>query len=253
MNHVKLTSQQGYLIPCTYDIQPNNTVIICHGFGSSKKSQTVLALQDELYNCNIGSVSFDFPQHGDSTVNGDRLRLKNCLNDLKTVEEYILQLSPHTNISYFASSFGAYTLLIYLATYPHAGKAAFLRSCACNMHTILMGFLEELTFPIISSDYDHNKDRIIMSEVYERDFFITNEFIEDLSSYNIFDFYPIPSHRFHMIHGEKDSVAPIEDAIQFSKLSNIPLTILPNAEHRLLERNQLELVVTSAVNFFKDN
>lgn len=125
----------GYDIPCLNNLSGGErmAVIISHGFGSSKESPTAQAIAAALPEHGIGTYSFDFPAHGDSPVEGEQLRICNCLNDLAAVEAHVRELMPEADIAYFSSSFGAYINLIYLATRTHVGKKSFLRCAAVDM------------------------------------------------------------------------------------------------------------------------
>lgn len=74
-----------------------------------------------------------FPGHGESPVDSRLLAVERCLDDLAVAEERVRQLCPAAEIVYFGSSFGGYVTLHYLASRPHAGGKAFLRSAAVDM------------------------------------------------------------------------------------------------------------------------
>ena len=80
MQPIALQSVHGYEIPChaTYGGE-DRALIVCHGFGSSKSSPMVQALEQYMPQRGIGVYSFDFPAHGDSELEGDRLTVENCL------------------------------------------------------------------------------------------------------------------------------------------------------------------------------
>ena len=126
---------RGYEIPCTFSIGRENTkvCVVAHGFGSSKESPTVQMLLKALPEQGIGVAAFDFPAHGESRVDGEYLRIPNCTADLADVEALARTLAPGAEITYFGSSFGAYTTLIYLSGLPGGGRRAFFRSAAVCM------------------------------------------------------------------------------------------------------------------------
>ncbi|NLD18745.1 MAG: alpha/beta hydrolase [Clostridiales bacterium] len=83
---------------------PDKVVIVVHGFASSTKSPTSLMLMKNLAKEGIGVIAFDFPAHGESHVDGDMLRIGNCLEDLRAVEKYAKDRCPGAEIYYFGSS-----------------------------------------------------------------------------------------------------------------------------------------------------
>ena len=69
MKTVTIKSRHGHDIPCHETYRGEDKVlIVCHGFGSSKASPMVQALEDYMPRQGIGVFAFDFPAHGDSPV-----------------------------------------------------------------------------------------------------------------------------------------------------------------------------------------
>ncbi len=130
-----LATGRGYEIPCTFSIGRENTkvCVVAHGFGSSKESPTVQMLLKALPEQGIGVAAFDFQAHGESRVDGEYLRIPNCTADLADVEALARTLAPGAEITYFGSSFGAYTTLIYLSGLPggEGGHFSARRRSAC--------------------------------------------------------------------------------------------------------------------------
>ncbi len=215
------------------------TLLICHGFGSSQQSPTVEALHEAGKTWGVDTVSLDFPAHGESHDAGDKLRLAQCLSDLHAVEQMILTQNPQTELLYFGSSFGGYVTLLHLASGNARGKKACLRSAAIDMAGILRGF-----FSAEGGFFWDERGICDLSQTYERDFFITKAFAEDLTENSLFDLYPIdPAPALAMVHGACDSTAPLHDAEAFARLSGASLTVIPNAEHRLMGAGELEQVL----------
>ncbi len=241
-----IPGKNGYAIPCRLRLQGAPvTVLICHGFASSKDSPMISLLEQTLLPRGVDLCAFDFPAHGDSAVDGHSLRLDYCLSDLQVVEQTILARSPQTQLVYFASSFGAYTLLAYLATRPHRGRQAFLRAAAVDMFGILQ---EWLTDPCLSWTPTQAAGGMVdicsLDVFYDRRFFITRAFVEDLRAYDLFTLYPNDqSPAFTMIHGAKDSTARPEHAARFAALTGADFHLLPQAEHRLMGPGEPEILL----------
>ena len=53
-----------------------------------------------------------------------------------------------------------------------------------------------------------------------------------------------------MVHGAKDSVAPPEDAQRFAAQFGADLLLLPNGEHPLMGKGELEQVLQKTIEFF---
>ena len=237
-------SRHGYQIPFLSTWQgEKQVVLICHGFGSSKESSTGLGLMKVLATKGIGAIAFDFPAHGESTLDGESLLVENCLDDVADMEKWVLDQSPSTTISYFGSSFGAYIVLLYLTTVP-AGRKACLRSAAVEMPRL---FAEELT-PDRQGLLD--QQGYFLLEEAGSILKITTGFIRSLNAHNLYAYYRPNQADLLMLHGEADAVAPLADAVHFADYAGAKLYVFPGGEHRLMAPGQPEIVCEQAVAFF---
>lgn len=247
MKQEMLQSRHGYSIPCHNGWEGQDKVlIVCHGFGSSKASPMVQALNQEMPKHGIGVFSFDFPAHGESPVWQEGLRVPFCIDDLAVVEEHVRSLAPHGAIGYFGSSFGAYITLLYLSKYPHTNARAFLRSSAVTMPKLVQTWVDEKA----KRDLDR-QGYFVPDYDYVREMRITPAFLQDLAEYSVFERYPAGGAELCMIHGAQDSVAPLEDARAFARKVGARLVELPQGEHPLMGPGELEKVLETAVEFFR--
>ncbi len=237
----------GYDIPCLNNLSGNQrmTVIISHGFGGCKEGPTAQAVAAALLKHGIGTYSFDFPAHGDSPVDGEQLRISNCLNDLAAVEAHVYELMPEAEIAYFSSSFGAYINLIYLATRPHLGKKSFLRCAAVDMPRLFRNF----TSPAQYAQLD-TQGSIIMDYGYVRPLKVTRQFYDDLEAYDVFKLCRSDMAELALIHGDADKTAPLVDARRFAKQFGARLTEIQGADHCFMIPGGIEQVIEAAVQFF---
>jgi Predicted hydrolase of the alpha/beta superfamily len=235
----------GYDIPSVNNLSGGErmAVIISHGFGSSKESPTAQAIAAALPEHGIGTYSFDFPAHGDSPVDGEQLRISNCLNDLAAVEAYVCELMPKAEIAYFSSSFGAYINLIYLATRTHVGKKSFLRCAAVDMPRLFRNSTSPELYPQLDE-----QGYIIMDFDYVRPLKITREFYDDLEVHDVFKLCWPDMAEIVMIHGDADETASVVDARRFAKQVGARLTEVKGADHRIM--GGMEQVIDAAVQLF---
>lgn len=248
MKKIMLKSPQGYEIPL-WDQSggAERLLIICHGFASSKDSPMVEALRDTMPRHGIGTLSFDFPAHGESQAGDWRLRVSNCLQDLAAVEAYALKEQPRAEILYFGSSFGAYLTLLYLAQYPHKGERAFLRSAAVTMGDIFSSWikgtppqwLEDEHGPFFHMDYEDGRRMAVY-----------RAFLDDLKEQDVFAHYPREGAALFLAHGVQDETAPYEAARRFAQKAGATLFSFPHGEHRLMGEGELEGVLEAALGFF---
>ena len=118
-------------------------ILMAHGFGSEKRGTTPLFMTKGLKAAGFGVYGFDFPAHGDSPLDGAGLTVENCMESCAAAEARVRELAPGAEIGYFGSSYGAYCFLLYLATRPHHGEKAFLRSAAVDMPGLIWRVAEE--------------------------------------------------------------------------------------------------------------
>jgi len=247
MNEI-IAGQNGYDIPCINNLiaDAKLAVIISHGFGSSKESQTAQTITKALAKYGIGTFSYDFPAHGDSPVDGDMFRIGNCISDLTAVEAHVRKMMPKVEIAYFSSSFGAYINIIYLASCKHAGRKSFLRCAAVDMPCIFRRDTTPEQYALLN-----NQGFVMLDKCYVRPLKITREFLHDLNNYDVFKLYHPGMTKIAMIHGTADITAPIDDARRFAKKFGLELTEVAGADHRFLIPGGMDQVVGTAVNFFK--
>lgn len=210
---------------------PKNTVkkiiIACHGFGGDKESSTIKDLAEKMVLKNIAVITFDFPAHGESKLDGKELTIENCIYNINTVYRYSKKFNAP--ISLFATSFGAYVNLINIARNNNEFQEIVLRSPAIEMAKILKEVLLKESF----SKYKENGYTILG---FERKMKIPYSFYEELLNNNInkiYDNIEIP--KMHIIQGNKDEIAMIEDTIKFveNHKNQIELNIIDNGDHRM--------------------
>ena len=246
MERLTLISRRGYDIPCHVTWNGEDRVlIVCHGFGSSKGSPMVKALEEFMPRHGIGVVSFDFPAHGESPVWD--LRVSWCKDDLAAVEDYVRKTDPAVRIGYFGSSFGAYTTLNYLAAFPHRGNRAFLRSSAVVMHHLVDTWVDDR-----AKEEMAEKGYFVPDYDYVREMRVTPVFLEELAAHNVFETYRKGIARLFMVHGGRDSVAPVEAARRFAEIFGAEFLEIPEGEHDLMGPGQLDRVLSAAEAFFRD-
>ena len=241
-------SMQGYDIPVTAHFRGDEeqAVIIIHGFGSSKESPTAKMMTDILPLRGIAAVSFDFPAHGESPVNGDMLRLQNCINDLEAVENYMRENCPNAQIGYFGSSFGAYVTMNYLTQKPKAGAKVLMRSAAVNMPELFRNPTEEQ-----QAQYDA-EGFVTLEYESGRALHVYKDFADDLDQHDLFENFAADGAKMKMkmIHGTADETILFDKAKAFADKYGIELMVIEDGDHRLSGPGMAEAVLNEAFAFF---
>lgn len=238
-----MRSLSGYPISFDEYRQDNSclTVIAMHGFAGDRTSRCISKLQKCMQRHNVSLITFDWPAHGESEADGQSLRIENCLNDLKTVCDYVKGNHPEESIIAFSTSFGAYITLLFHKIYPEILKGMILRAPAIRMDRIL-------TENILDSDAlsQLNKDGVC-SFGFERMIQIHREFLEDLKMNNIMELYKnTVVQNIDIIQGDEDVTAPVEDSILFCRMTQAEIHLIPGANHRFDQEGQVEQVIDTA-------
>jgi pimeloyl-ACP methyl ester carboxylesterase len=241
-----LNSTGGYTIPCIHTLSGNEDIvcIISHGFGSSKGSPTAQMMLEELPDNGIGAIAFDWPCHGESDAKDGQLRIKRCLDDLASVEEFVRDFSPNAEIVYFSSSFGAYINLIYISHRPHLGTKSFLRSAAVNMPELFDSISQENEMELQKYGY------YTLDDGYIRPLHITQGFLDDLKQNDLFNIYQNGDVEVRMIHGDQDETISVLAAKRFATQFDIPITIVPGGDHRLSSEEAISKVLYESTMYY---
>ncbi len=210
--------------------------IACHGFGGDKDSSAIQKLAQNMSKKNIGVISFDFPAHGESEVDGEFLTLENCINDINAIENYIKNKYNPPKINIFATSFGAYITLLKLIKENSKYNRIILRAPAIKMDEIFKNYL-------LNENLSDFMERGYSIMGFERPMKIYTKYLLELENNKIIDLYN-KNYDMLIIQGDKDNVAPIKDTYEFvNKNKNISLKVLEGADHRMKKDGEIDKVM----------
>lgn len=238
--------ESSYDIPYTAEIREDHKkiVIVVHGFGSSKESPTAQMLMENLPEHGIGVIAFDFPAHGDSPVDGWKLRIDHCIDDLKAVENLARKNNPEAQVEYFGSSFGAYIILNYIKRDKVKGAKAFLRSAAVNMPELFREPAPDEKLSLRTRGY------LVQDYGSGRPLKVTWAFLNDLQEHQLMENFDAGDSQLKMIHGSSDETISYDRAKEFAEKNGIPLVTVEGGDHRLSVSGAPEKVLQEALDFF---
>ena len=198
------------------DLDVRNVVIACHGFGANRDGETIKAVAEG--NPNSVIVSFDWPGHGNS---GERLLVKNCIENYELVYDYVIRRFPKANLYAFGSSFGAYITLQVLKIHPEYDiQKAFFKSPAITM---------EKTFMMLAAGEDVTKYKDT-PYVTSSGISVYYDFYEELLESVITPENIIKKPDIFIFHGTEDKLVYLEDILLYDN-DNIHIEVLEGAEH----------------------
>lgn len=224
---------------------PKEIIIAVHGFAGDKESSAISLLAKEMTKEGFGVVCFDFPGHGESEVEADKLTIDNCINDIETIEEYIKEkYGKQMKIDLFATSFGAYITLLKIFKYNTKYNKIVLRAPAIKMDKIFKETLLRETF-------EEFQKRGITKIGFDRIMNIPFSFYEELKQNQILKIYK-NSQKILIIQGTEDDVAPIKDTKELIDLdkANFELFEIQGADHRMKKDGELEKAINKAKKYF---
>jgi alpha-beta hydrolase superfamily lysophospholipase len=231
-----ITKPNGWQIPCLAEIpaQCTGIVLSVHGMNSDKACPIAMALMATMPRHGLGVISYDQPGHGSQEAQDEEMTVTSCLNSLAAVEAYARDHYPSARICYFGSSFGAYILGVYLAKYPHAGHAAFMRSAGVILPQMLVGDVHADPDPAAMEVL--NRQGYIETLVAGRPVRFTKTFLEELRANSMIDMYretPPADVSLAFVHGQEDAVVPVAAIQAFAAAHAYPLTVIPGEGHSI--------------------
>lgn len=209
------------------DIWDENKIVIgCHGFDSSKDSEPMTMITDELEKVGIAYARFSWPYHAERRKDAGDFSVENCLEDLYKVENIIKEIYPKSKIGIYSTSFGSYLTLLRIKKEKHNFFSIVLRSPAINMDEIFKHCLIEENFSIFKEKgYTIRHRKTPMKVKYE--------FYEELKNNRIFDLGEYTEEML-IYHGTLDDTAPYIDTQKFTiNNRNTKLVSLENESHKI--------------------
>lgn len=212
-------------------------IILCHGFSSSKDSNTCKSLAKKFREKNISTFRFDFYAHGESEGNFADLTVSEAVDDTMRAIEFMKTLN-YEKIGLFGSSFGG------LSSYMVASKSKDL-------------FLLIQKAPVASyKEFPTYNDSVLVSK-WKKTGYRTIEdkklkyaFYEDSiknNAYEVVEDIKIPT---LIIHGNQDRDVPVTQSINITKfIENCALEIVVGADHRFTKKKDFDRMLNSILSF----
>ncbi|MCL2569635.1 MAG: alpha/beta hydrolase [Firmicutes bacterium] len=197
-------------------------VICIHGFSTNKHGSKITRLMNELQKRNIGAVAIDLPAHGE---NKKELTIENCIADIKATENYLRQFNKP--ISFYGSSFGAYTTLSYMMGDKNSYDKIFL------------------LVPAIVA-YEHFKS--IQNKVHNN-IFISPEFIKSIRRFDVMA-NAQNFEKMDILYAEHDITVSNDNILAFAKLNNSNLYEIKGADHYFDKDGELDQVIDVALKVY---
>ena len=220
-------------------------VIFGHGFGGHKDNRAAEKFAAKIISKykDIGVITFNWPCHGDDARKN--LLLSECDMYLTYVIEYAKKRFQTEDIYAYATSFGGYLFLKYIAEHGNPFRKIALRCPAIKMY-------QSITNRIMTKD---DRDKILKGKPvlvgFDRKIKISKQFLEDLEASDITqNDYMDFADDILILHGTKDEVISFDDSAEFADQNVIEFVPVQNADHRFTDPKTMDYAIHTIIEFY---
>ena len=243
-------NEKGHNIRCKiyYNKLPDikKVVIFCHGFAGHKDNSAAAKFAERVLSKykGIAIIVFNWPCHGNDVKK--KLMLSDCETYLELVIDYVKKQYQTDKIYAYATSFGGYVVLKYIAAYGNPFVKIALRCPAVAMHDVLENkVMNQEERALIQKGKN-------VSVGFDRKIEVNPQFLSDLQNADIRkNSYLEYADDILLIHGTKDEMVPYEIVKEFSEDQVIEMITVENADHRFQNQACMELATKAVLNFFE--
>ena len=241
------TSGQSIRCKLYYDkIREIKKVILYgHGFAGHRNTAAAQKFAERILSKykGIAVLLFDLPCHGDDVKK--KLTLQDCISYMQYVISYALE-DLHAEALYsYATSFGGYLVLKYIAENDDPFQKIVLRCPAVSMYDVLTGIL------MTAEDLEAIEKGKKVSIGFDRKIDVDSSFLAELKACDIRQYdYLDHADDILILHGTKDEVVPISSVERFAEDNVIEFIPVENADHRFQNPACMEIATKAALQFF---
>ena len=242
-------NEAGYSIRCKLycsDLHKiKKAVIFGHGFGGHKDNKAAEKFAGKLISKHreFCVITFNWPCHGDDARKN--LLLSECDTYLTYVLAYAERVFVAEEIYAYATSFGGYLFLKYIAEHGNPFKKIALRCPAITIY-------DSMIHRIMSQD---DYDKIMKGKPalvgFDRKVKISKPFLDELTAADIrkHDFTDYADDIL-ILHGTKDEVIPFDVSAEFADDNVIEFIAVQNGDHRFTDPKIMDLTIHNIIEFF---
>lgn len=212
-------------------------IILCHGFASSKDSNTCTSIAKKLREKNISTFRFDFFAHGESEGKFADLTVSEAVDDTLRAIEFMKALG-FEKIGLFGSSFGG------LSSYIVASQSKDLFLLVQKAPVASYKEFPAYNDPNLVAKWKKTGYRTVEGKKLKYAFY--EDSIKN-NAYRVAEDIRIPT---LIIHGNRDQDVPVDQSINITKLiENCALEIVVGADHRFTKKKHFEQMLNSILAF----
>ena len=222
----------------------DDVVIFGHGFGGHKDNKAAERFAEVLLSKykDHAVLTFNWPCHGDDVKK--KLRAEDCMTYIRLVTEHVKEQFHTEHINVYATSFGGYLFLKYIAEHGDPFHRIALRCPAIDMYG-------SLTAKIMKLD---EQDKILQGKEvlvgFDRKISVGKSFLDELETSDIRKYdYIDHADDILILQGTKDTIVPIETVKEFAENNVIEFIPVENADHRFQDPALMGNAIKSIIGF----
>lgn len=241
-------NEEGHNIRCKLycsDLREIRKIVIFgHGFGGHKDNGAAETFAKKMLAKYKGTamITFNWPSHGDDVKK--KIALADCSAYLNLVTGYARE-KYGAKLYAYATSFGGYLVLKYLAEQGNPFERIALRCPAVNMY-------EVLTRAIMAGDeVDRLRRGKDVPVGFDRKVLVSPRFLQELKETDIrrFDYLDY-AEDILILHGTVDEIVPFETVRDFCEEQLIEFVPVEGADHRFRNPLKMEEAIKQILAFF---
>jgi len=221
-------------------------VVCCHGFGGHKENGAMKRFAEYALSKHkdLAVLCFDWPCHGEDARR--RMELADCDAYLRLVTSYAKTRLGAEKIYLYATSFGGYLTLKYVAEHGSPFERIALRCPAVNMYQV---FTASIMTEENRALLDKGKDAMVG---FDRKIKLSRDFLDkvqkaDITSVSYLDY----ADSILILHGTKDEIVPIGAVQDFAENNVIEFIPVPNADHRFIDSKIMKEAIKQITEFLE--
>ena len=242
-------NEKGHNIRCKVYCQDLKTVtrvvVFGHGFGGHKDNGAAETFAQRMISKHKGTamITFNWPSHGDDVKK--KICLADCMTYLELVLAHVRQ-QFRTDVVYgYATSFGGYLFLKYIAQYGNPFRKVALRCPAVNMYDVITAAI------MTAEDLEKLQKGKDIPVGFDRKIMIGTAFLEELRNQNIQTLdYLDYAEDILILHGTADEIVPFAAANTFAENNLMEFIPVEGADHRFRDPKKMDLAIKQILEFF---
>ena len=223
----------------------DRVILFAHGFGGHKENGAARRFADYMLSKHkrAAVVCFDWPCHGEDVRK--KLKLDDCDAYLRLVTEYTREKLLAKDLYMYATSFGGYLTLKYIADHGSPFKKVALRCPAVNMADVLdKSIMTDENRAMLSKGKE-------ASVGFDRKIKVSADFMKELREADIVKRSFLDwAEDMLILHGTKDEIVPFDTVSAFADDNCIEFVPIRNADHRFMDPGKMTEAILRIEKFF---